>query len=84
MTHDAPLVGRNELDQGRWAPLRQLEISFSQGAEWKALISRYIGTIPLSCSPFQAAGTIILRSFFKLFSVAAAGHGRRHDHQNDD
>src|ERR1700730_3726581 len=35
-------------DQGRRAPLRRLEISFSQGAEWKALISRYIGTIPLS------------------------------------
>jgi hypothetical protein len=34
-------------DAGR-APLRQREISFSQGAEWKALISRYIGTIPLS------------------------------------
>src|SRR5205085_3301180 len=26
----------------------RLEISFSQGAEWKALISKYIGTIPLS------------------------------------
>jgi hypothetical protein len=25
--------------------LRRLEISFSQGAEWKALISKYIGTI---------------------------------------
>jgi hypothetical protein len=25
-----------------------LGISFSQGAEWKALINRYIGTIPLS------------------------------------
>jgi hypothetical protein len=25
-----------------------LEISFSQGAEWKALISKYIGTIPVS------------------------------------
>ena len=32
----------------RWAPLRRLEISFSQGAKWKALISMYIGTIPLS------------------------------------
>ena len=27
-------------DQDGWAPLCQLEISFSQGAEWKALISR--------------------------------------------
>src|SRR5712672_1236631 len=32
----------------RRAPLRRAEISFSQGAEWKALISTYIGTIPLS------------------------------------
>src|SRR5580704_12064629 len=32
----------------RWTPLRLLEISFSQGAKWKALISTYIGTIPLS------------------------------------
>jgi hypothetical protein len=33
-------------DQDRWAPLRRLEISFNQGAEWKPLISKYIGTIP--------------------------------------
>ena len=32
----------------QWAPLRRLAISFSQGAEWKTLISRYIQTIPLS------------------------------------
>ena len=31
----------------RAAP-RRLAISFSQGAEWKALISKYIGTIPVS------------------------------------
>ena len=35
-------------DQDRQAAVRRLEISFSQGAKWKALISRYIGTIPLS------------------------------------
>jgi hypothetical protein len=28
--------------------VRRDEISFSQGAEWNALISKYIGTIPLS------------------------------------
>ena len=27
---------------------RRLEISFSQGAKWKALMSKYIGAIPLS------------------------------------
>src|SRR6185437_4584290 len=31
----------------RRAMLRRREISFSQGAEWNALISTYIGTIPL-------------------------------------
>jgi len=32
----------------RRAALRRREISFSQGAEWNALISAYIGAIPLS------------------------------------
>ena len=31
-----------------WDIQVRLAISFSQGAEWKALISRYIGTIPPS------------------------------------
>src|SRR5262245_56676958 len=35
-------------DSDRRAPLRPVEISFSQGDEWKALISRYLGTIPFS------------------------------------
>jgi hypothetical protein len=35
--------------------LRRLEISFSKGAEWKALISKYIGTIPLSGDASSAA-----------------------------
>jgi hypothetical protein len=34
-------------DQDRPPPLGRLETSFSQGAEWKALISKYIATIPL-------------------------------------
>src|ERR1700738_1469111 len=41
-------AGRPTLDQDRCVPPRRLEIIFSQGAEWKALISKYIGTIPLS------------------------------------
>ena len=36
---------------------------------------------PLSCSPFQAAGAEIPCLSFKLFSVAATGQGRRHDHE---
>jgi hypothetical protein len=31
----------------RRAPFRRLEISFSQGDKWKALISRYISVIPV-------------------------------------
>ena len=38
----------NGLDYARRAPFRRLEISFSHGGEWKALISKYIGTIPVS------------------------------------
>src|SRR5215469_16273362 len=34
-----------------------------------------------SCSPFQAAGAYFPRLAFKLFSVAAARQGRRHDHE---
>jgi hypothetical protein len=48
------LSGFNTPDQVRRAPLRRLKISFSQGAEWKALISKYIGTIPLSADPCPA------------------------------
>jgi hypothetical protein len=36
-----------------------LEISLSQGAEWKALISKYIGTIPVSSDPSPAAEQIM-------------------------
>jgi hypothetical protein len=46
--------GECRLDQARHGSLRRLAISFSQGAEWKALISKYIGTIPLSADPCPA------------------------------
>ncbi len=39
---------RKRRNQAWQAPLRQLVISLSHGAEWKALISTYIGTMPLS------------------------------------
>ena len=41
----------------RTAPAR-LAISFSQGAEWKALISRYIGTIPPTGDAFAAEQSV--------------------------
>ena len=34
-------------------PFSLLEISFSQGGAWKALISKYIGIIPLSGDVFR-------------------------------
>jgi hypothetical protein len=37
--------------------------------------------MPLSCSPFQAAGVNILRFSVKLFGAAAIGQGRRHDRE---
>ena len=51
-------MGLTSLAGFRWAPLRRLEISFSQGAEWKALISMYIGTIPVSGDPCPAEQSI--------------------------
>src|SRR5258708_3494103 len=46
---------RTRLDYARRARLRRLEISFSQGGEWKALLSKYIGIIPLSGDVCPAA-----------------------------
>src|ERR1700722_11576629 len=43
----AALCDLRNADQAWQAPLRQLAISFSHGAKWKALISTYIGTIPV-------------------------------------
>lgn len=43
------------LNHARRVPFPRLEISFSQGGEWKALISEYIGTIPLSGDVWPAA-----------------------------
>ena len=36
------------LDHLRSVKFLRLDISFSQGNEWKALISKYIGIIPVS------------------------------------
>jgi hypothetical protein len=52
----AALCDLRNADQAWQAPLRQLAISFSHGAKWKALISTYIGTIPLrahACDPAE-------------------------------
>jgi hypothetical protein len=46
-------------DQDRRPPVRRPEISLSQGAEWKVLISQYIATIPLSGDAACAAEHII-------------------------
>jgi hypothetical protein len=48
LSGDGPTLIWRTPDQARWAPFRPLEISFCQGAEWKALISKHITTIPFS------------------------------------
>ena len=51
------VIARNNIGMGESITVRK--ISFSHGAEWKALISRYIGTIPLSGDASRAAAQII-------------------------
>src|SRR6185369_3161596 len=69
--------------QDRRAPLRRLEISLSHGAEWTALISRYIGTIPLSGDASCAVAHIIAicpppRTPVSSAMIAKAGAAARH------
>jgi hypothetical protein len=69
--------------QDRRAPLRRAEISFSQGAEWKALISKYIGTIPLSGDASCAVEHIIAicpppRTPVSSAMIAKVGAAARH------
>ena len=45
---DSEPLDQADTDQDRCAPLRRPDISFSHGAEWNALISRYIQAIPFS------------------------------------
>jgi hypothetical protein len=70
-------------DQDRRAPLRRPDISFSQGAEWKALISKYIGTIPLSgdasCAAEQSiSGAPPPRTAVSSAMMAKVGAAARH------
>jgi hypothetical protein len=70
-------------DHDRRAPFRRLEISFSQGAEWKALMSKYIGTIPLSgdasCAAEQSiAGEPLSRTPVSSAMMAKVGAAARH------
>jgi hypothetical protein len=69
--------------QDRPAPLRRLKISFSHGAEWKALISQYIGTIPLSDDASCAVEHIIAicpapRTLVSSAMIAKVGAAARH------
>jgi hypothetical protein len=57
---------------------RRLEISFSQGAKWKALMSKYIGAIPLSgdaaeqsISGGPPAGTAVSNAMMAKVGAAA-------------
>jgi hypothetical protein len=69
-------------DQDRAAPHRRLDISFNQGAEWKALISKYIGTIPLSgdapCATEQSRSGEPPRTPVSSAMIAKVGAAARH------
>ena len=64
--------------------LRRLETSFSQGAKWKALISMYIGTIPVSGDPCPAEQSISIgpppRTPVISAMIAKVGVAARHSH----
>jgi hypothetical protein len=66
------------------APLRRRAISFSQGTEWKALISMYIGTIPVSGDPCPAEQSISIepppRTPVISAMIAKVGVAARHSH----
>src|SRR4026209_2963015 len=53
-------IVRTRLDHARRAQFRRLEISFSQGGEWKALMNRYMRTIPLSGAPGPAEHSLTI------------------------
>ena len=64
--------------QDRRVALRCLETSFSQGCKWKALISKYIGAIPLSgdtpCTAEQSiAGGCAPKIFVNSAMIAKVG-----------
>jgi hypothetical protein len=58
------------------------EISFNQGAEWKALISKYIGTIPLSddasCAAEQSPSAALPSTAVSSAMTAKVGAAARH------
>jgi len=77
-------VRSNTLAGWPWRPPAEiLEISFSQGAGWKALISKYIGTIPLSgdasCAAEQSiSGGPPPRTPVNSAMIAKVGAAARH------
>jgi hypothetical protein len=70
-------------DQDRWLPLRWPDISFSQGAEWNALIKMYIHTVPFSGDACCAAAQSMscgppLRAAIRNAMIAKVGAAARH------
>jgi len=63
--------------------LRRLEIIFSQGAEWKALISRYIATIPVKGDALAAqsmSGVSLPRTLVSSVMIAKVGEAASASH----
>jgi hypothetical protein len=69
--------------QDRRAPLRRLQTSFNQGVEWKTLISKYIGTIPLKGNASGAAEQSMAggppRADVSSAMIAKVGAAARHN-----
>jgi len=65
----------------RRAPFRRLEINFSQGDKWKALISRYITVIPFigdePCIAMQSMSGWPLKKPFHSAIIAKVGAAAR-------
>jgi hypothetical protein len=70
------------LDQCRWMPFRRQRISFSQGAEWKALIREYITTIaskeaPCCVAAQSKSGWPTLKATVSSAMIAKVGEAAR-------
>jgi hypothetical protein len=67
-----PKAPRTPAGPGAAVAVRRLVINITQSAEWKALISMYITTIPFSCGACCAAEHI------RRTDIKSAGKQRHH------
>ena len=68
---------------GGLATEAQSQISAFRPFQTSWLWHKAFDFLPLSCSPFQAAGANILLLAIERFKSTAVRQGKRHDHEND-